>query len=78
MTVGQDLHQALNGLETAKVTLEGFAQDTDDQMAQDMYQQCAQEVQHVVQQLENRTNYVEEQEPQFKQGTNVQEQNQQQ
>ncbi len=47
-------------------------------MAKEMYQNCAQQIQQVAQQLENRVNYVEEQEPQFKQGTNVQEQNQQQ
>ncbi|PRX34798.1 uncharacterized protein DUF1657 [Orenia metallireducens] len=72
MTVGQDLHKALNGLETARVTLEGFAQDTQDKMAQDMYNKHAQQVANVVNELRNRVNYVESQEPQFKVGQNEQ------
>ncbi|OCL26381.1 hypothetical protein U472_10275 [Orenia metallireducens] len=72
MTVGQDLHKALNGLETARVTLEGFAQDTQDKIAQDMYNKHAQQVANVVNELRNRVNYVESQEPQFKTGQNEQ------
>jgi len=72
MTVGQDLHQALNGLEGARVTLEGFAQSTQDKMAQDMYNKQAQQVANVVNELRNRVNYVESQEPQFKVGQNEQ------
>ncbi|TDX52348.1 DUF1657 domain-containing protein [Orenia marismortui] len=72
MTVGQDLHQALNGLESARVTLEGFAQDTQDKMAQQMYNKQVQQVANVVNELRNRVNYVESQEPQFKVGQNEQ------
>ncbi|MCK8827384.1 DUF1657 domain-containing protein [Natroniella acetigena] len=78
MTVGDNLHQALTGLETAKSTLEGFSQDTNDELAQDMYTQCAQQIEQVANQLEERVNYVENEEPQYKQKQQMQNQQGQQ
>ncbi len=66
MTVGNNLHKTLTGLESAKSSLEEYALETEDTMAQDMYNKCAQQINSVVQDLNSRTNYVESQEPQYK------------
>lgn len=67
MTVGDRLHQALTNLEHAKSDLESFAQDTHDEQAKSMFQNCAHQVEQVVRDLRSRTNYAEQQEPQYKQ-----------
>ncbi|SJZ32617.1 DUF1657 domain-containing protein [Selenihalanaerobacter shriftii] len=75
MTVGQNLHQSLTALESEKANMESYALQTQDQMAQQMFNNCANQLDQVVQDLKNRTNYVEGEEPQFKV---KQQQNQQQ
>lgn len=66
MTVGSKLHQTLTALENAKSDLETFAQDTQDNGARSMFQSCASQVDKVVRDLRSRTNYVEQQEPEYK------------
>ncbi|MGM0472145.1 MAG: DUF1657 domain-containing protein [Bacillota bacterium] len=66
MTVGKSLHQTLTSLEGAKSDYEQFAQATDDQQAQKMFQQDAQQLNTVISNLRNRVNYVEQEEPQYK------------
>lgn len=66
MTVGKKLHQALTSLEGVKTQYETFAMDTDDKMAQQMFQKGAQQLDSLITDLRNRVNYVEGQEPQYK------------
>ncbi|GAB6139134.1 DUF1657 domain-containing protein [Halanaerobaculum tunisiense] len=66
MTVGDQLHQTLTSVEGAKSNLESFALSTNDQQAQQMYNQLAQDLENVTNQLENRVNYVEQEEPSYK------------
>ncbi|MCK4259369.1 MAG: DUF1657 domain-containing protein [Halanaerobiales bacterium] len=66
MTVGTKLHQTLTSLESAKSSYESFSQDTDDKMAQQMFQGGAQQLESLITDLRNRVNYVEQQEPQYK------------
>lgn len=67
MTVGSKLHKTLTELESAKADLESFAMDTRDQQAKSMFQNSARQVDQVVRDLRGRTNYVEQQEPAYKQ-----------
>ncbi|GAB6098321.1 DUF1657 domain-containing protein [Halanaerocella petrolearia] len=66
MTVGNQLHQTLTSLEGAKSDLESYALSTNDKQAEQMYNQLAQDIQNTAKQLENRVNYVEQEEPSFK------------
>lgn len=66
MTVGNKLHQTLTSLESVKSSYESFAQDTDDKLAQQMFQSGAQQLDSLITDLRNRVNYVEQQEPQYK------------
>lgn len=78
MTVGQNLHQSLTSLKAEQANLESFALETQNQQAQQTYTQCANQLEQVVQNLENRVNYVESEEPQYKVREQMQNQNQQQ
>lgn len=66
MTVGKELHQALGMLKMASGQFQTFATRTQDPMAKQMYHGFTQKLDQMVQDLTNRINYVEEQEPQFK------------
>ncbi|AZR74149.1 hypothetical protein BBF96_12525 [Anoxybacter fermentans] len=66
MTVGKKLHQTLTSLESAKASYEQFAQDTDDKLAQQMFQNGAQQLESLITDLRNRVNYIEQEEPQYK------------
>ncbi len=77
MTVGDDLHKTLTSLEGAKSNLESFALDTNDTQAEQLYNSCAQELEQLTQQLEQRVNYVEQEEPQYKVRQNSQNNQQQ-
>ncbi len=66
MTVGNKLHQTLASLRSAKADMEAFAMDTQDKNAKKMYSNGAQQLSQLVNSLSGRTNYVEEQEPQYK------------
>ena len=66
MTVGKKLHQTLASLRSAKADMEAFAMDTQDKNAQKMYSEGAKQLSQLVSSLSGRTNYVEEQEPQYK------------
>ncbi len=74
MTVGDELHKTLTNLEGAKSNLESFALDTNDTQAENLYNSCAQDLEQLTQQLEQRVNYVEQEEPQYKTRQNQQQQ----
>lgn len=78
MTVGDDLHKTLTSLEGAKSNLESFALDTNDNKAEQLYNSCAQNLEQLTQQLEQRVNFVEQEEPQYKARQNNQNNQQQQ
>ena len=67
MTVGQKLHQTLNSIDSACTQLKTFSMDTQDQNAKQQYLSCANQLESVSKSLKSRINYVEQQEPQYKQ-----------
>jgi hypothetical protein len=66
MTVGEKMHQALAGLESAKASIETFALDTQDQMAKQEFFQYSSQLETICNGLTGRVNYIEQQEPQYK------------
>ncbi len=67
MTVGQKLHQTLNSLDAAKIQLKTFSMDTQDQNAKQQFINYANQLESITQGLKERINYVEQEEPQYKQ-----------
>ena len=63
MTVGSKLQQTLASAESVKASLKTFSIDTQDQQAKQMYDQLAQSMTNIVNTLQARVNYVEQQEP---------------
>lgn len=72
MTVGNKLHQTLASLRSAKADMEAFSMDTQDKNAKKMYSNGAKQLGQLVNSLSGRTNYVEQQEPQYKTKQNMQ------
>ncbi|MFC4766709.1 DUF1657 domain-containing protein [Effusibacillus consociatus] len=67
MTVGTKLQQTVASIESACASLKQFALDTNDQQAKQMYNQLAQTLDNCKSTLQSRMNYVQQQEPQYKQ-----------
>ena len=67
MTVGTKMQQTLASAEGVKANLKTFALETQDQQAKQMYSQLAETMTNIVNTLQARLNYVEQQEPQYKQ-----------
>lgn len=67
MTTGNKLEQALAGAKGLAADLKTFALDTDDQQAQQMFNQLSTTMEDTVQMLQGRVDYVQNQEPQYKQ-----------
>lgn len=67
MTVITKLKQTISGLKSAQACLEGFALDTDNQQAKQLYQNAAQQAQTIINSLEPRVQEVQQDEPQYKQ-----------
>ncbi|MCF8012128.1 MAG: DUF1657 domain-containing protein [Clostridiales bacterium] len=66
MTIGTELHNALGMLKMVSGQFQSFATRTQDPMAKQMYQDFNKKLDQMVNDLNNRTNYVESQEPQYK------------
>jgi hypothetical protein len=66
MTVATQLKQTLAGLKSAQASLEGFALQTENEQAKQMYEQCSQQTQNIVNTLNMRVKEVEQEEPQYK------------
>jgi rubrerythrin len=58
MTVQKDLQKAIAAAESAKGTYASFAQATDDQSAQQMFNQMSQDMDNHISQLQSRLNYT--------------------
>jgi len=67
VTVGQKMHQTLASLESAVSQMKTFAMDTQDQTAKQQFQNYSQQLEGIVQGLKGRVNYIEQQEPAYKQ-----------
>lgn len=78
MTVGQKLHQSIGMLKMLSGNFHTFAMDTQDAMAKQMYSNFSKQLDQMTQDLTNRVNYVEGQEPQYKMENMAQQQADQQ
>ena len=67
MTVGVKLQQTIASAETVAANLKSFALDTQDQQAKQMFNQLAQSMDNTVATLQSRLNFVQQQEPQYRQ-----------
>ncbi|MEI4829997.1 MULTISPECIES: DUF1657 domain-containing protein [Bacillus] len=67
MTVITKLKQTVSGLKSAQASLEGFALDTDNQQAKQLFQSAAQQTQSIIESLSPRVQEVEQEEPQYTQ-----------
>lgn len=66
MTVGTKVQQTLAGLESAMASLKTFALDTNNQQAKTMFQQSAQQLEQITQNLKTRWQQIQQEEPQYK------------
>ena len=67
MTVVNKVQQALVSAQGLSAQLKTFSMDTDDQNAKQMFSQMAQSAENIMQELQSRLDYLECQEPQYKQ-----------
>lgn len=66
MTVGTQMQQAVAGIQSASATMQTFALETQDKQAKQEFQQIAQQLDSSLDTLKGRQQYIEEQEPQYK------------
>lgn len=66
MTVASQVKQTVAGLKSAQASLEGFALQTENQQAKQMFQNMAQQTQTIVDTLSPRLQEIEQEEPQYK------------
>lgn len=67
MTVGTQLQQAIASVQSAAASMKTFSLETQDQQAKQTFEQLAKTLDNAVDTLKGRQQYVEEQEPQYKQ-----------
>ncbi|KUO73113.1 MAG: hypothetical protein APF77_20825 [Clostridia bacterium BRH_c25] len=67
MTVGTQLQQAIASVQSAAASIKTFSLETQDQEAQQTFQQLAQTLDDAIVKLKGRQQYVEQQEPQYRQ-----------
>jgi hypothetical protein len=67
MTVGTQIQQAIAGIQSAAATMKTFSLETEDQQAKNDFKQIAQQLDDSLEILKGRQQFIEEQEPQFKQ-----------
>ncbi|OZM57341.1 DUF1657 domain-containing protein [Lottiidibacillus patelloidae] len=65
MTVATQLKQTLAGLKSAQASLEGFALQTDNESAKQVYENCSKQAQNLVDTLSQRVQEIEKEEPQY-------------
>jgi len=66
MTVGTQMQQAIANSESVLASLKTFALETQDQNVKQMFENITQQQQSVVDNLQARLQYIEEEEPQYK------------
>lgn len=67
MTIGTQMQQAIAGIQSAAATMKTFALETEDKSAKQDFQQIAKNLDSALEVLKGRQEYIEEQEPQYKQ-----------
>jgi protein-tyrosine-phosphatase len=67
LTVGTKIQQTLASAESITANLKSFSLDTDNQQAKQSFQQLAQQMDTIVQQLKSREQIIMSEEPQYKQ-----------
>ena len=67
MTVGSKLQQTIASAESVAANLKAFALDTQDKNAKTLYQNMAQNMEMVCNQLNQRLTAIQTEEPQYKQ-----------
>lgn len=67
MTVGTQMQQAIAGIQNAAATMKTFALQTEDKQAKQDFQNIAQSLDSALTTLQGRQQYIEQQEPQYKQ-----------
>ena len=67
MTVGTQLQQVIASIQSAAASMKTFSLETQDQQAKQTFQQLAETFDNAVVTLKGRQQYVEDQEPQYKQ-----------
>ncbi len=67
MTVINNVKQTLTGLKSAQASLEGFALQTDNEQAKQLYKATAQQTQAIIDALEPRVQQIIQEEPQYNQ-----------
>lgn len=67
MTVGTQLQQAIAGVQSAAASMKTFALETQDTQAKQTFEQLAQTLDGALDSLKQRQQYVQSQEPQYKQ-----------
>ena len=67
MTVGTQVKQAIAGLKSAQASFETFALATDNQEAKQLYKNCAQQTQTIIDSVTPRLQQITEEEPQYNQ-----------
>lgn len=66
MTIANQLAQCLASVEGAAADLKSFSLQTQDQQAKQMFQQLSNTIDHAVQQLKGRLDYIMQEEPQYR------------
>lgn len=67
MTVGTQIQQAIASLQSTAASMKSFALETQDQQAKQTFQQLSDQLESAMQTLKERQQYIEGQEPQYKQ-----------
>lgn len=67
MTVATQMQQAIAGIESAAASMKTFALETQDKNAKQQFEQIAKQLDSALQTLQQRQQYIEKQEPQYKQ-----------
>ena len=68
MTVQTQMQTAIASAQSVEASLTQFSLETENQQAQQMFQQLAQQQKNIVTQLEGRYQQIIQEEPQFNQG----------
>ena len=67
MTVGTQMQKAIAGIQSAASTMKTFALETEDKQVKQEFQEISQNLDSALEVLKGRQQYIEEQEPQYKQ-----------
>ena len=67
MTLGTQMQAVIASIQSAAASIKIFALETQDQQAKQQYNQIAENLENALQTLKQRQQYIEEQEPQYRQ-----------